>query len=408
VLMLSPFVLVTFSQAVLGMVDSFSRVETEPAVAEQLAQLRPRPENKVKNRVVWIIFDELDYRVPFEIKPLALPEFERFKNESLSATDARSPARDTLESIPSLLTGKPVEHGSPSGKAELILHFADQTTAKFSETNDIFSDVRALDGNAAVIGWYHSYCRTIGRRLAACGWEGDKYSGSRSLGAAMLRQAEELAVLLPLIFSSDIDLIEQSIDSNFEPEEERTREMVDAHRQRLEAVKAAVVNPELDLVFIHLPLPHPPAKYDRLTREFSQLHQDYVNNLALSDDVLGQIRRQMEEAGEWDDSTVLISTDHQWRVEHWKDSKISFTANDRALTGEIEDRRVPFMIKLKNQKQATVYDRRFNTVVSRALLLAVMKGEINAPAELKNWLDAAIAQNPAFAADQLRRDRPDR
>ena len=69
------------------------------------------------------------------------------------------------------------------------------------------------------------------------------------------------------------------------------------------------------------------------------------------------------------------------------------TDNDLLLTQGIEDKRVPFFVKLKNQKAPAAYDQPFNTVITRELILAIMKGEISTPDELKNRIDGAKYSN---------------
>ena len=61
-------------------------------------------------RVVWIIFDELDYRLSFPERPTTvnMPEFDRLRAQSLFASDAFSPRNMTQTSVLSLLTGKTV------------------------------------------------------------------------------------------------------------------------------------------------------------------------------------------------------------------------------------------------------------------------------------------------------------
>src|SRR5579883_3323828 len=59
-------------------------------------------------RVVWIIFDELDGRLLFENRPARIhtPHFNALRDHSLFADHVKSPARDTISAIPSLLLSK--------------------------------------------------------------------------------------------------------------------------------------------------------------------------------------------------------------------------------------------------------------------------------------------------------------
>jgi len=66
-------------------------------------------------RIVWIIFDELDYRLAFLDRPASidLPELDRLRSEALFATHAREASESTLRSLPSLLLGIPVAGARP-------------------------------------------------------------------------------------------------------------------------------------------------------------------------------------------------------------------------------------------------------------------------------------------------------
>ena len=74
-----------------------------PRIAQSLPVSRPR-------RVVWIIFDELDYRRIFSNREpgLNLTHFDWLARRSVHATNANSPAGATLYSIPALLAGTPL------------------------------------------------------------------------------------------------------------------------------------------------------------------------------------------------------------------------------------------------------------------------------------------------------------
>ena len=48
---------------------------------------------------------------------------------------------------------------------------------------------------------------------------------------------------------------------------------------------------------------------------------------------------------------------------------------------------VPFLLKMAGQKQGLAYNASLQTVVTKDLLLAIMKGEINQPEQVAAWLD---------------------
>ena len=65
------------------------------------------PVREGQPRVLWIIFDEMDYRVTFEktAAGFQFPNFDRLRQESVSATSATAPADLTIMSMPSLILG---------------------------------------------------------------------------------------------------------------------------------------------------------------------------------------------------------------------------------------------------------------------------------------------------------------
>jgi hypothetical protein len=80
----------------------------------------------------------------------------------------------------------------------------------------------------------------------------------------------------------------------------------------------------------------------------------------------------MESAGNWDSTTVLLSSDHPYR-------------EAKSLDGK-SDLRVPFLLKLAGQSEGLSYSAEFNTILTHDLLLAILKGELST-AEVVPWLD---------------------
>src|SRR5262249_53418387 len=124
-------------------------------------------------RVVWLIFDELDYRLSFPERPrdVAMPEFDRLQAESIWAAQAFSPPDDTVSSLPSLVSGKELS-ADADGPASLALYGKDAPTAHLTPQMTIFAEVRALGGNSAVAGWYLPYCRLFPGVLSECTFYG--------------------------------------------------------------------------------------------------------------------------------------------------------------------------------------------------------------------------------------------
>ena len=91
----------------------------------------------------------------------------------------------------------------------------------------------------------------------------------------------------------------------------------------------------------------------------------------VADRVLGDLRRSI--GSDWDNTVVLVSADHWWR--------------DAPLSNGRRDHRIPFILKLAGQKQGVEYQGAFNTVLTRDLLLLLLRGELKNPSEVVEWIE---------------------
>jgi hypothetical protein len=169
------------------------------------------------------------------------------------------------------------------------------------------------------------------------------------------------------------------------------------HRDALSWVGDA----RLKLVLVHYPIPHPPGIYDRTRGDFSfESTSDYLDNLALADRTVAELRQQMEQVGLWESTTVLISSDHRLRADRvWRQSVMwqePFTKVDPLVFNSTADERVPFIVKLAGEKKALAYEPVFNTVLSHDLILKVLSGELSNAGDVADWLNKnrSIGQSP--------------
>jgi len=361
-LILFPFVPITFTQAVrLALKYDPARFVDKP-LAAPLAAAEPEAP-----RVLWIIFDEWDYRLTFLDRPphLRLPELDRFRREALSASHASSPHTLTLMSMPALITGIPVRRAAKLGPDQLLLTFRDsRPPAQWKELPNVFSKAREMGFNTALVGWFHPYGRVLNESLTACWWSVSHMqynSMGDSLSEILLGQTRSLVEtvnLSPLGQSAPI------------------RRKVLAFQETLRKTKEVACNSQFGLALLHLPIPHAPHAYDRRTGEFTLSNSPiggYLDSLELLDRTLGELRRAMEASGVWEKTTVLASSDHCYRGSQGLDGKI--------------DKRVPFLLKLPGQKEGFTYQPPFNTVLTHDLLLEVLRGQLTNPQAVIAWLD---------------------
>ncbi|MCX8156674.1 MAG: sulfatase-like hydrolase/transferase [Verrucomicrobiae bacterium] len=339
---------------VLGGVLKLRQHEGPPKLASLL------PEGRSQPRLIWLVFDELDFRLVFQERPagLCLPELDRLRAEALFATHARPPAYGTLLSMPALTTGELVRKASPCSPFDLQLEVAATgEIRRWSQMPNIFEDARRLGYNNAIVAWHHPYRRVFSNVVSVCEWFPSpvfEQARGSNFTAALVNQW--CSMVAPL---------------------QQRRLQIRIQQQAEAAALQMVTNRQLGLVFLHLPPPHKPGIYvpekDAFTLwQFSTV-QGYWDNLVLTDRMLGRLRAALEDQGQWENTWLVITADHAWRESHRYDGRF--------------DERVPWLLKAPGRCAGGPYDRRFNTVVTRHLLLAIMREEVRTADAARHWLN---------------------
>jgi len=366
-LLFAPYLLVTFSQSA----TAIARVEpashfSPHAVQPAVALVNPLPAN-----VVWIIFDETDYRLCFGERPsfLSLPAFDRFRQGALFASAAYSPNDNTQTSLPSLITGIPLERSEPVAAGRLDLVQAGTLAhSDFSAQDTVFKEVKRRGGSTALLGWFLPYGRIM-REVDLCrDYSRYNYYTSDSLLDVYLKQPREVLDMRFLPFKNTL-LAENQIQIV-------TRMCSD--------VKEAVKGNDISLLFLHYSVPHSPNIYDPRTGRLGfnrSKRQGYFDNVALADRCLAELRKSMEEKGIWDSSLVIISSDHHWRTNTYDQ--------------QLDRQHVPFLAKFPHQRQEVDYRGKFNTRLTKDLILAFLDRQIASPQDAEEWLDHATQRGTA-------------
>jgi hypothetical protein len=337
-------------------------------------------------RVVWIVFDELSQAIAFGNRAagMALPNLDALREESFYASAAESPTGRTETSLPSLILGEKVLRASPDAPGDLRVSLSSHPEpVPWSSLPNVFDAARGLGFNTALVGWFHPYGRVLGHSLTKCYWTAgwlppgvEEPSESRALPEGMWDRVRLQFVAMPLIGHLP----------GVDPETFQRQ----AHLRRFaflsDRAREIVADPEIGMALIHLPVPHPPAIYDRARSKFDSGNRgSYLDNVVLVDRELGTLRRAMEEAGLWDRTAVLVSADHGWRTALWRATTV-WTAEDEAASHQ-DTMGVPFLLKLPGQTSGSVYEKRFNTVVTRALITAILSGQVTDAAAVVRSLE---------------------
>lgn len=356
-LIFSPFALANLLQA------GWIAIE-EPSTGTASRTREMAFESGEKQRVVWLLMDELDLRLAFLERPpgLSLPELDRLRAQSLFARDAISYSRNTEEAIPSFLLQKVVKSARPVGPQDLhltFMEFEELDDARFSSMPNVFAAATAHGSNIAILGFYHPYCRLFDDVAAYCrNYAVNTYApyATHDVFAEMWSQ---FLGITP--FYRRINAIKIYSDTT-------------------EQIKRTVGDTRFDLVYIHASVPHGPNIWDSRSRRFTIMNTSkdgYFDNLVLADRLLGTIRLHMEQAGLWDSTVVLLTSDHEWRHVYLYDHQ--------------RVRKIPFLLKMRGQRLPIDIRSRFAPMrVTKDLLMEIQTGSLESSSEVASWLESRV------------------
>jgi hypothetical protein len=179
------------------------------------------------------------------------------------------------------------------------------------------------------------------------------------------------------------------------PEDEELAWIGTEHQQIFASVHNLVIReagrPDIDVVFAHYPVPHLPSIDSGPSASWNAA--GYVANLQRMDGVLADIRAALERVDLWNSATVLASSDHSLRADVWADYPRR-APDIRRLVGDAPSTRVPFILKLANERTGREYGRRFSATLSRELVVELVAGRIVDVDGLTAWLDRRRVTSP--------------
>jgi Sulfatase len=364
---LSPFCAITFGQALWKASHYDASEYANNPTVPMIAGAREFP------RVLWLIADEWDYRLSFvdRDRSLALPELDRLRKSAIFAGNALPPGPETPISMPAYYGGRLVDWVVWDGPRELQLyhHAGEGHLVPWSAQPNIFQRAGGLGINTALVEWFHPACRVLSG-LSYCTW--------RPMAMQYNSMGDSFWQILPHQARSLFETTLLSLFGGTLAAEQQTN----VYHAILREAENLANDTNFGFTLVHLPVPHAPHAYNRQTGEFTLGNAPiagYVDSLALLDRTVGEIRRSMENAGTWEATTVLFTSDHPYREARQLDGK--------------SDPRIPYLLKLASQKEGIEYTQQFNAVLTADLLMAVLRGQIAGPAPAMAWLDRNRARS---------------
>ncbi len=327
-------------------------------------------------RIVWLLFDEMSYDQVFVHRwpGLELPNLDRFRTQSVTFSDVQPDGFFTEDVIPSLLLGKPIEDvlGTPSGWM-VYRTSARAPWQRFDGNETLFAAAERQGWTTGAIGGYNPYCRILRDQLDFC-WMNlpllpDHFSRSESTFGN---------VVAPLVANWDRL---SGRPHGAPPPNSASLDTLGAVR----AGSALIADTQIDFCFVHLPLPHPPGQYNRRTGRIGQGGGSYIDNLALSDRVLGRMLDEIARSGAADRTTVIVSSDHSWRVWIWRHA-FGWTQEDELASGHGRFNPNPtLMVRFPGETAAGEVTRPMPLLSLHELIEELMAGRIGNAQRLEAW-----------------------
>ena len=293
-----------------------------------------------KEKIILIIFDELDLRV---LKEGNYKNFNKILNQSDIYNNAFPSGDATLTIIPSILTGSqlPFDTAKYNFLINEITYEHEGQKKELSKQENLFSLIDEEKYKLGILGIYHRYCNIFHNKLNTCHELKDEQFTIRNLGFSKY-----------LIYSI-IDIIPGSskikLFKNINPENFNQYDLPVLRIENIETysqITPALINNN-DFIYIHIPLPHAPWIYYNKNfnpNKFNQFEQEgYYENMNLTDLYLGQIIEHLEQRKIFDSSTVILASDHGWRT-----GDKNFIGSN---TKTIDNRGGDILISVKNKNQ---------------------------------------------------------
>ena len=379
ILIFSPFVAITFAQ---GFFYSISHDPSKMSVGHLAERVSSAP--VAPRRVIWVVFDGWDAPLTFEDRPagVALPEIDRIRQESFYAPNAVTAEYSTDKSMPSLVSGLFVNDSMQAGPSELKIRNRDSNEwLLWSQQPNVFGEVRAAGFDAAVAAWAIPYCRVFRSLLTDCEW----WSSSNRYNSVGTTFSE-------ILVNQSRSLFETKYRSPFGASLKTHRHLW-VYEQVLAKSIELVVDQSYGLILLHLPIPHSPYFYNAATESNDFRSQPfsgtllvssakgYLSALVLVDKTIVKLRQEMERAGVWDETTVIMTSDHPWRFR-------------KSLDGGAVSRTVPYLVKMPGEPVPLRYETAFSVVLTKQLILAVLNGELSDSHEIAHWIDEHRTEYP--------------
>jgi hypothetical protein len=328
-------------------------------------------------RIVVLVFDELDSDFAFTLRPagLALPNLDELRRTSFTALNGVSPFPSTVYALPSITLGRPVSSLTVPASRTIVYRTPEGEEIDWRRSNTLFHEARRRGANVAAAGWVLPYCAFFGDAMARC----------------------VQAPVFPVVHDSwtrpswkpflmDLHIATRPASQRLFPDTDLlywvgarprlARAMSGIHDTLSDAARRFAADPDLDFVFIHLNIPHPPAFHSVGGPRFDD-GPTYFDSLELVDRVVGEVSGAIRASGAGDRTSLLVTSDHHFRAKIWIRRRESHPSEE-SLAGRVDKPHLPLLFQIPG-RAAAEHAGEFPVHAVHRLVLAHLDGRADDP-----------------------------
>ncbi len=329
-------------------------------------------------RVVWLLFDELSYDQLFDHRwpGLEMPNFDRLRAESVNFTQVQPSGFYTAIVVPSLLLGQQIKDVRSSTAGYLYWRASSHGPwQRFDPGATLFEDAKREGWTTGVIAWSLPRGRLMPEQLDRCWMQLFPFDDHLS------QQQSTLGNVVAPVRAVFARLTHRPLDGTQTP--------VEAVDSLVNAAQSLAADDDVDFALIHLPVPHPRGIYHRSTGRIG-FGGSYVDNLALSDQILGVLVDTLAKTPSASMTTLIVSSDHSWRVPIWR-NKNGWTPEDEAASGGKFEPRPMLMVHFPEETGPGTITQPFLIVQEHDLIESMLRNPMTAE-QLEDWLKNRASQ----------------
>jgi len=299
--------------------------------------------------IVIVLFDGFSYVAAFDDKEISkrLPALRALGEESIVFHDMQSFPGGTQTNVASLLTGQVYEQGLRlHHQRGDIVALPDGTEIVLRDRRNLFDLGHEHGYRTVVLGTAVRYCNTYVKGRGSC------RSNPFDLSTQPDTVAEAVFEPYRFAFGSMVPYnVQKRLFPKLDAKDMRASWTVEMHRAVLQAIDGT----QGVFVYAHYPVPHPPyVRYDARTKVLLP-SRTYFDSLQVVDQLFKELRAALQASNTWEDTLVVVLSDHQ-------------------RSGETRDVRVPLFIKLPHASGRVDYDGRWTHAQFMPLLEELFKG----------------------------------